>query len=169
MRDDPLDAPIPDEFQPSDYHQKCLSKIEAELAEVEALSIEECTARANEEYENEAKRLRDRISETVSLKEKYVRMLSEVNAWIPPSEDHKGLKLFMIEQIESSIKFDCGTESMEGDLQQLQRPTGQQWKDAKIASLVHTRAYHQKEHMEEVSRVTGRNVWIKQLRESLKS
>jgi len=167
MRDDPADAPIPDRLKPSDYHQKKLVEIEAKFIQIEAMSPEELTELANKEYANEVTRLRERISESLDLKEKYTAMLSQVKAWVPPSDDHREMKAFMVEQIESSIKFDCGVDYYEKELAELQRHTGAGWQSKTIVELVRSKAYHTKEHIEEVARVEERNTWLRQLRESV--
>ena len=40
-------------------------------------------------------------------KKGYLRMLKLVNEWEPPTEEHNGVKAFMMDQISKSIDFDC--------------------------------------------------------------
>ena len=44
MRDEPADAPIPDEFKPSDYHFKKIEEAKAELARLRAMSPDEAVS-----------------------------------------------------------------------------------------------------------------------------
>lgn len=71
----------------------------------------------------------------------------------------------MIEQIESSIKFD---DTREFYKEQTQLLTGQQWLEERLAKVIKDISYHTKEHNEEVERAENRTNWIKALRSSLK-
>jgi len=41
MRDDPMDAPIPERFEPSDYNVKRLAEAKAELVKLQAMTNDE--------------------------------------------------------------------------------------------------------------------------------
>jgi len=165
MRDDPLNKTIPQEFRPSDYHKNKLVEIEKELAEVKVLSSREALTKAKKEYQALLDGKEKGIRKAGELQRKYEEMLIKVKQWNPPTSDHIGLKDFMIEQITSSIKFDCGTSCYEE--QQIKLLTGSEWRAKRIQLLQKAVAYHTKEHLNEVARVAGRNDWIKKLRESL--
>jgi hypothetical protein len=168
MRDDPMDAPIPDEFKPTDYHQNKIAEIEAKMAEVKALSTSECMVRAQEEYDAEVLSYEDSINKALATKEKYSAMLSRVRAWKPPTSDHQGLKDFMIEQITGSIDFDCSIDYYYKHLAGLKPLSGMEWRTKTINDLIRQLGYHKDEHIKEVERAAGRNQWVKDLRESLK-
>lgn len=162
MRDEPSDAPIPDEFQPSTWNAERLAKSLAELDAVESMTDADCLAAAESEYAAAMARHEERMRENESLDLAYRSMLSDVLSWSPPSPDHEGLKAFMIEQIEESIKFDCGYSP-----EAPRRLTGPQWRSAAISRLGRDISYHSKADAEEVERTAGRNRWVRQLRESL--
>ena len=113
MRDDPTDKPIPEEFKPSEYHSKQNQKYQKELEQVKSLSKKACQGQAEKEYQNQIKEHEEIIQEKKNLREKYDTMLKKVRAWIPPSDDHIELKKFMIEQINTSIDFDCNLKYYE--------------------------------------------------------
>lgn len=165
MRDEPANAEIPKSFKPSTYNAKQLRKAQKHLATVSAMPLSACAAAAGEAYEK-AKSFRDKeISERSELKLKYERMLSEVNAWNPPTADHVGMKEFMTEQIVQAINFDCDT-SYFGECPPL-RMSAKNWKAAEIAAAAKDIVYHQKAQDEEVERTNKRNAWLKELRKSL--
>lgn len=165
MRDDPMDTPIPDEFKISDYHIKRLTEIQSEFEFINRMTIDEAAIKAKEEYEQKRKYNEQQIKERDGLRLKYNDMLIKVKNWQPPTSDHFGLKDFMIQQITSSMDFDCGTTYYEKPIELL---TGEQWLLNKKQSLFNDIDYHTKEHQKEVDRVAQRNQWIKQLRESIK-
>jgi len=72
------------------------------------------------------------------------------------------LKRFMIEQIESSIKFDC--HNHKSDIKKL---SGDEWMEKEVNSAIRNIKYHSEGHIKEIERIKRRNKWVKDLRESL--
>lgn len=48
-----------------------------------------------------------RIKRSKTLRERYEKMLSKVRTWVPPTEEHNGIKSFMEKQLLDSIEEDC--------------------------------------------------------------
>lgn len=162
MRDESLDAPIPDEFPESTYHCDAIAHEEARLAQFEAMTDEEAGNAARAAFEAEKMAQEARRAEKTELRNKYNSMLTEVVQWQPPMPDHEALKAFMINQIRGSIKFDCmefGDEPSELD--------GPTWRTQKIEAVRWWLEYHKKEAQEEAERTRKRNEWVKALRDSL--
>lgn len=167
MRDDPMDKPIPERFEPSDYHTKKLKEIEEELSMLRSMSPEQMDAAALIAYEAEINYAREGLKKNTEILAKYKEMLRMVRAWNPPTSDHDGLKQFMIDQITSSINFDCSSGYYTEKISTAKRLSGQEWKDEKEKKLLKDMAYHTKEKTDEIYRTESRNEWIKALRESL--
>ncbi|MEX0596602.1 MAG: hypothetical protein WD512_08880, partial [Candidatus Paceibacterota bacterium] len=106
MREEPLDKEIP-EFQPSDYSLRGLKRAKAELDRYMNMTLKEAQIKLDEVYEEELQRYYDRIKEKNELEARYRKVLDEVKAWNPPTDDHVELKKYAINQIEESIKGDC--------------------------------------------------------------
>ena len=130
------------------------------------MSPEDAQKEADKEYAEAVERTKKTIEEYNHLRELYEAMLRKVRAWQPPTSDHQGLKDFMIEQITGSIDFDCDTKYWIDDFPQPK--TGAGWLGEKRKKAMGDLSYHSSEHSKEVSRVDGRNAWIKALKESLK-
>ncbi len=163
MRDDPPGTPIPEEFTPSDHHEKAIADAEADLRRFEIMTPQEADAAAQAEYER-AVADRERWEEERRVQHKrYQAMLLQVEAWEPPSPDHENMKEFMRKQLVDSIEWDCG----ESHLSPPARMSGKEWQQAKLNNAMNTIDYRRKSHAEEVERTNGRNRWVKQLRESL--
>jgi hypothetical protein len=169
MREEPADAPIPESFSTPSYHQERMDEAKKELALISNISIETAIIEANDAYNKELTRIKKAILESEELEVKYCHMLKQVHAWSPPSPEHVGLKDFMIEQIESSIKHDLMKDYYEKRLCEIKCSSGAQWKKTMIESKVRDIEYYAKEHEEEKSRVESRNSWIKALRKSLEA
>jgi hypothetical protein len=167
MRDEPLDAEIPERFEPSDYHVKKLEELRKEQAVVANMGTEDTNIQAKKEYEKECDQRKNTILEHKGLQVKYEAMLREVNNWVPPSSDYNKFKSFMIDQLTRSIKFDCNTEYYTNNLPV--ELTGVNWWIKEKTRIDKDILYHEKENAKEIERTEGRNQWIKQLRDSLVS
>lgn len=165
MRDEPFDAPIPERFEPSDYHAKKINEAIANIVLLEGMSETEAEIEADKSYLSALDRHNQRIAEKKELLKKYEAMLNQVNTWEPPSEDHAGLKKFMVEQITSSIDFDCDTTFYTNH--QPKRLTGAEWRQQELKEANRTLTYHKEENQEEIERTESRNEWLKKLRDSL--
>jgi hypothetical protein len=161
MRDDPADAPIPDKFEPSDYHVEQLAKAETQLKELEEMSDETLQAKCDEDYKSKYESWKKYEQEKLALKKKYLDMLARVREWQVPSKDHEGLKDFMVDQLNKSIDFDCYISEAPEKL------SAQEWKDAETKSRKWAVNYHATNMKEEIKRSEGRTEWVQQLKQSL--
>jgi hypothetical protein len=164
MRDEPFDAPIPERFDPSNYHTEKLAEAEKLLAWYENMADSEVDRERLKEYQEEVASRDERIKQAGELLAKYESMRDAVSAWVPPTPDHEGFRDFMLKQIDESIKFDCNTSYYS----QPELYGTSAWRDIKIMKARRDIEYHRAEHAKEVERTESRNAWIKALRESLK-
>lgn len=165
MRDAPIDAQIPDRFEPSDYHMSKLEEANSELARLIAMSDEDADAEAQEAFLTDSEANAKAIAQSREMHGKYESMMAQVQAWVPPTPEHEGFKRFMTEQLTQSIRFDCNEDYYQG--RQPKQKTGKQWRAEKIADAQESVDYHTREHAEEVRRTALRNEWIDALRKSL--
>lgn len=163
MRDDPTDTPIPDEFKPSDYHAEALAAAQQRLAEFKARDGKAWNA-ATEQHNAEAmKQYQEDIARNERIKDNYLAMLAQVQAWEPPSPDHHEMKKFMELQLYDSIKFDCRIPEKPRQL------TVAEFMELERESIAWDISYHTKQQAEEVERAKSRTQWVRQLRESLQT
>lgn len=165
MRDDPSDKEIPESFEVSTWHKDKLEESKREWDKYKKMTIEMAENLAKEEYEQDKEERAKQIEKMNILRSKYAEMLGMVLSWKPPSDEHKNFKEFMGSQITKSIGFDCDAKYYKEN-PVLQLP-GKEWLQNKIEGVANDIKYHEKKYQEEVERVAGRNLWIKQLRESL--
>lgn len=163
MRDDPADAPIPDEFTPdTTFYDRRLAESRALLDEVRSMSVEEAEARAGVDYAEACEHATERATKDKAIRDRYERMLRRVRAWTPPTAEHIGFKKFMTEQLEESIRFDTGYAHPDPV-----RLTGAEWIEQHRAQAVKDLEYHTAERLKEIDRARGRTGWTKALRDSL--
>lgn len=106
MRDDDSQTPIPEQFEPSEFYANELREAQAELAEAEQRTDADWEALVLKSHEENLTRISGWKTRDAARKERYEGMLSQVEAWEPPTDEHQGLKEFMAEQLRSSIDFD---------------------------------------------------------------
>lgn len=162
MRDDPADAPIPERFEPNDYHANELQNASARLSTLRLMSPAEAEIAAQNEYDEAVARENKYAKERAELHQKYDAMLAQVVAWQAPTPDHVKYKEFMEEQIRDSIRWDCRGYSAPP-----LRLSATEWLTEAIKKAEHDIEYHTKHHAEEVERTNTRNTWIKALRDAL--
>ena len=165
LRDDPAGGDkIPDRFEPSDYHLKALTSAKDRLSDLESITMEDAKSRCDGEYKQAESARITRLSENKAQLAAYEAMLQQVNAWQPPSDEHCGLRDFMRDQIEQSVKFDDSTDY-------LGKPTeikaAEDWLEDKKSEALEKIKYHREEYAKEVERTNKRNEWIATLRNSL--
>lgn len=163
MRDEPLDAPIPDKFEPSPYHVEQLALAQQRMAELNALTTKELAVAAEKAYVEDYAAWRKEEFANLKLKDQYVEMLNQVKAWTPPTPNHQGLKDFMQQQIEQSIQWDCDNN--------VPAPVAKSpldYYNAKHSTIQWSIDYHTKQIKEERERVTARTAWVGALLSSFK-
>lgn len=164
MRDEPGDAPIPEEFKPSNYHTEAY---ENALKEYHRLSSMTGAARLSFGEAAKARSIKstqDYIDKEKAETEKYLAIRCEVEKWMPPTPEHVGLKEFMLQQIDVSIsKGDYFERSLR---EEIEKPALDYFRNALDAAKRGIK-YHTEEQANEIQRQADRTKWIKDLRESL--
>ena len=163
MRDDPADAPIPDKFTVAPWYAERVAKARDDLAKAREMTDDDAVRLAAEENESHADSIKRINGTAAAVRQRYDKMMAEVAAWQPPTEEHEDLKRFMTEQLQQSWEFDgvpyTGTEQPV-----LDAPT---YRAQKIDQAVRELRYAEKSYDEEVDRVAKRNAWVSELRRSL--
>lgn len=163
MRDDNMDAPIPERFEPSGSYRRFAALATDRLLWLQGLSPIEAQRAMQQEHSAAMAAWRERSIEDAKTRVRYQAMLDAVTAWNPPGQDHLRLKDFMLEQIQTSIKHDCGGEY--NRMPRLKR--WPEWLRDKKAETIRAIERHNTADLEELDRVEKRNIWMRQLRASL--
>lgn len=156
--------------EPSDYYEEALKEAKEEYNRVIKMNKTEIENFYQSRLDSAMANLRIDTSEKTDLLNKYKAMLNQVKNWTPPTKDHENLKKFMIEQIESSIKFDCSpnmSSYYQQEVTEILSKTPNQLHADRIKSLAKNIEYNEKHHNEEVERCRKNNEWKKSLIESL--
>lgn len=167
LRDEPMDAPVPEEFTANTkYNDERIAEAQERLGMLGAAPLAAIRVRAAEALREAQEAHAKRQAERVAARTRYEAMLTKVRAWTPPTADHSGLRDFMVEQLETSIKFDCS-----GDYDKAPDPASYEpeaWRAAQIAEAKRSITYQGGQRAEEMVRAVNRTSWVKALRASLK-
>ena len=164
LRDEPVTDEIP-EFEPSDHNKKCLEEAEKQLAEFNAMTAADKLAMFERESVVRIKSAKEGIERKQQQLDRYNAMLAKAKAFKAPTKDHAEYAKFLVQQLEESIRFDCGGDFYEKMLEEQQG--FDDWCDSKLQSLVHDIQYHRKAMKEEIQRTETRNKWVKDLKTAL--
>lgn len=100
---------IPDKLYPSDYHKRQLA--DAQKKYDEAIKHRQTMDELNSEYDDyvtKTKIQNEEYKNAAALRrERYEAMIEKVCEWISPTERHKSIKTFMLQQLNDSIESDC--------------------------------------------------------------
>lgn len=166
MRDEPLDAPIPEKFEPSDYYKNEYEKAKAAYENFIANppSDEDLEKQYNEYVALETERFAAASADKDIKCRRYNAMLLKVLKWQPPTPEHEGLKEFMIDQLHDSIDFDCSEyRPLISDKEEyIARNRNGEYLKEELD-------FYEKKWHNEIERTNSRNKWLKELRESLKN
>lgn len=162
LRDEPASTTIPDEFVPSTYYAERLVMLTAELERVKAWTLTSAHAANWNSYSQRLASYKQEQVKREDLRKRYQDMLVQVEQWVPPTEDHNGLKEFMGEQLLSSIDFDTNY-----DWPPPERITAEKFWADKIEDLEEDIARCARHQAEEEERAHTRTEWVQALRASL--
>lgn len=163
LRDSP-EAEIPESFAPSMYHQEAFDRAVGALRELADVDAEEAERRADADYDENMRLWAEGKRKREETRRRYRSMLDRVNAWQPPTREHIGLRDFMRQQLEESIRFDCDHDD---ERWIPKRRTGKQWLKEQRQRSNESREYHRAEMSKERDRSLERSAWVKELRRSL--
>lgn len=164
QRDEPLDSEIRDR-EVDEHYAANIAKAKRKLDEGLRRSVADWEEAQQQEIA-EATEARDSyIARKSEIKARYDAMLHDVLAWVPPTEEHVGLKKFMVDQIEESIRFDCGDWNPSVPVA---KPTVD-YAEERIGRLAQNLIDEQKREREERERVASQNAWVRALRVSLRT
>jgi hypothetical protein len=164
MRDDPLDAPIPERFEPTEFYQRSLNEARAEVQRLEKLNASQRTAEGEGLKRDAIVRNQQWLAKDLVTNARLNQMIERVNEWTPPSGEHEELKTFMLQQLTTSIE---NTEHIERALAEAKsKAAGQFFADA-LTNARRRVMYSTEEQQKETQRVEGRNQWLAQLRASV--
>lgn len=143
-----------------EYAISALKNAKTKLAQLRAMSADDIEQAIQADslmvlQENEQSR-----KEFAVKSARYDKVRKQVEAWIPPTPEHDGLKKFMLKQIEIS-------QNDEPYVRQLPEQNPKRWIEVHLKSAEESIVYFTEQLEKEEKRVKESNEWIDALVESL--
>ena len=170
MKDDYLDVEyeprVPEKF----YHEKII-ELKSELDMLIKMSDEEILDKRQTEIKNDIKYHEEKLIETKENEEKLLKMLKSATTWEPPTDEHSGIKKFMIEQITETLKYDADSKWYVLEIKRLNELLTNinlsKVKEHYSKKLNKDIQYYIERGELEIKRVKESNKWVEQLLKSL--
>lgn len=159
MRDEPLSAPLPEKFTPRPFYKKWLDERTEELRAWEDASEEQRREMYEAERDEIKKSRREFIEDVKKENAAYASMLAEVQAWEPPTADHRKFQEFMVEQLKISMRSSEYYRDIPGSFEE--------WCEQKGSALQDRRMQALSDYEIELKRVEQQNRWLNDLLASL--
>jgi hypothetical protein len=163
QRDEPMDVP-PKHREVSDYYAKSVEEARLRVNELASMTVEDAEIAAQAEYEKSLANDARYDANRQATKARYSVMLSEVQAWEPPTVEHIALKTFMVKQLTESIDFDCTSYPSKRI-----RYKADVWLREQKTNAAQRLARAEQNLTEEIDRCKKANDWIDALYASLNS
>jgi hypothetical protein len=161
MREEPADAPIPEDppFEPSSYHTDSLARAEKRLLALLEMTAGQVEAECDAVYKRRVQEAAEDVAQLKVKNDRYRAMRQKVEAWTPPSSEHEGLKRFMLEELDSSVYTYIPTPP--------ERILPAVWLATEIASVERDILYHPAQIEKDRKAHEERSKWVRDLRKSL--
>lgn len=170
VRDEPLSVPTPTHFEPDPYYKRRYEGSVKELQDIKDMSFEEAKTRMRAEHDSKVDYAKRQIKKMEEINRKYENVRCQVEAWVPPSEDHNGIKKFALEQIDmciySPMMLDAYRDDITSELDESDDAV-RKYMDELISFSVDDVARAKERYEEEIKRVENRNQFMKLFVDSL--
>lgn len=163
QRDESLDV-APEERQVASYYQERVERAEARILELRSRTAHDWSSQWEADRTEAVAALQASRERSNALRARYDAMIAEVEVWEPPTEEHAGLKRFMLDQLNESRKFDAPAML---DSDERPWPTLEQYESQEI-ERAHTELERARTSLEEEQeRAEGAAKWLRDLVASL--
>ena len=157
---------ITERFGESDFYLKRLDEATEKLRILQAMTKAEKIEWGESRKAESLAMMGSLLDEVFEQNKRLEAMEVSVSKWNPPSADHVGLKVFMLEQIRVSKN---STDYIEKSLAETREKTPMEFYEEAVASAEGDIGYFIKCQKEELEGVKSLNEWVGKLRESIAS
>lgn len=168
MREDPMDAPIPEELKPDPYYLRAEADATRRLKNLLAMSAPDEKEAYGEKRKSEGLRhLIQQKSARDADVDRCRQMLPAVEKWEPPTVDHQGLKRMMLENLHDALKGE-NDDYYKSNISKLKGTPALKFYNDALDQARRDIEYYRAQYEKEVQRMAGSTQWVKSLRESLR-
>lgn len=172
MRDNPLDSPY-EPRTPSEYYVNSLQSQREKLEETKTMT-DEAIVQDFENLLNDSLKYHERELEKTKVNLGRLNSIMEsAKSWVPPTEDHEGVRDYMIDQLEITIKADGDPSYHVNKIVQAKKELEEGidpkvYREEKIKEIEDRISYYGAEVQKELERCKQSNDWMDKFLESIK-
>jgi hypothetical protein len=172
MRDNPLDSPY-EPRTPSDYYENSLQSQREKLEEMKTMT-DEAIVQEFETLLNDNLEYHDRELEKTKVNlERLNSIMESAKSWVPPTEDHEGIRDYMIDQLKITIQADGDSsyhvEEIIRTKKELEEGIDPKvYREERIKEIEDRISYYEGEVQKELERCKKSNDWMDKFLESIK-
>jgi hypothetical protein len=170
LRDEDMHSELT-KITPSDYYATEIEKAKQLLKNAETLSDKLIVQNKKLELEKSKEYHLKAIEKSKVDVKNLNDILKEIYQWSPPTDEHTGIKDFMIDQIKQTIDFDCKTKYHEDNISKIQLEllilNPSEIRKSMIEKGKKDFEYNTKNYNKDVLRCDNSNQWISDFISSL--
>jgi hypothetical protein len=172
MRDHPLDSPY-EPRTPSEYYVNSLQSQREKLEETKTMT-DEAIVQDFVNLLNDSLKYHERELEKTKINLGRLNSIMEAaKSWVPPTEDHEGVRDYMIDQLEITIKADGDPSYHVNKIVQAKKELEEGidpkvYREEKIKESEDRISYYEGEVQKELERCKQSNDWMDKFLESIK-
>jgi len=172
MRDNPLDSPY-EPRTPSQYYVNSLQSQREKLEETKTMT-DEAIVRDFVNLLNDSLKYHERELEKTRVNLRRLNSIMEsAKSWVPPTEDHEGVRDYMIDQLEITIKADGDPSYHVNKIVQAKKELEEGidpkvYREERIKEIEDRISYYEVEVQKELERCKDSNEWMDKFLESIK-
>jgi hypothetical protein len=172
MRDNPLDSTY-EPRTPSDYYENSLQSQREKLEEMKTMTDEDIV----QEFEtllNDYLEYHDReLEKTKANLERLNSIMESAKSWVPPTEDHEGIRDYMIDQLKITIRADGDSSYYVEEIIRAKKELEEGidpkvYREERIKEIEDRISYYEEEVQKELERCKKSNDWMDKFLESIK-
>jgi hypothetical protein len=172
MRDEPLTKPY-EPRMPEPFYMEKLQEIAKEIDSVNEMTDEDLLNNVKNDLLESKKYYNKSVKKAMLYKTRLNKILKEVEKYTPPTPDHEGIKKFMAEQIESTIKWDCNTDYYTKEVRKIDKQLNNldavEVRKSKLEELHKDLEYYTKRYNEDVETCKNANEWAEKFFKSIEN
>lgn len=170
MFNESLSEPFkPDEV--SGHHAERILEIQSEIDK--EISDEALLSEAMLSIDSDIDRVNNRIEEEKINKSRLLKLITETELWVPPTEGHDAIKIFMLEQLKSTLKWESNGDYLEESLANLIKSKNELSADVlrkqRIGGLTRSLERAREDQKIESDSIEKSNKWIQEFYASLET
>ena len=170
QRDEPLNVPTNERQEMNNHYRNRMNEAITNLKNIFEMNYDQMTFAMTQEHYEKVKRAKETVRRLEDENIKLIKVKDDVEKWQPPTEEHKGLKKFALEQIDMSMNSDSLVDVYIEDMNKVLDTSKEavlEWYDEKLEDAMDELNNAYKWYKEEYKRIDSRNQWMKDFLDSL--